>query len=422
MGVNDYLSSLSDNPYFGAGAGLFGVGIAAQVARKGGMILSTALKRKFVLTMEVPSTDKSFEWLMTWITAKGAQQTQHLSVQTLFQRSDVSGKVSTKFDFIPSPGIHIMLYKSHFIRVQRERENKMINFETGTPWETVTLSTLGTSRQLFVDMLEEARAFGLEGTQGLTRVYKPEGQPPEWRVTGQPMRPRPLHSVVLDAGVAEHLLEDVKEFIANSRWYQDRGIPYRRGYLLFGPPGCGKSSFITALAGELEHSICLLNLSMRGMNDDWLAKLMSEAPPESILLLEDVDAAFSSREAEDSMKFSGMSRLTLSGMLNALDGVMSSEGRILFMTTNYVDRLDPALIRPGRVDVKKEIGHVTESQLARMFARFYPDVDSDMAATFAQEALRTQSGISAAQVQALFMFYKENPDHAIKMAGIMHKL
>ena len=92
------------------------------------------------------------------------------------------------------------------------------------------------------------------------------------------------------------------------------------------------------------------------------------------------------------------------------------------MTTNYVDRLDPALIRPGRIDVKREISHVTSSQLASMFIRFYPDSPPEMAREFAAEALKTQDALSAAQVQALFMFYKENPEHALKMANIIHKL
>ena len=59
-----------------------------------------------------------------------------------------------------------------------------------------------------------------------------------------------MDSVVLDADISERLLADVREFIGTPEWYRDRGIPYRRGYLLYGPPGCGKSSFITALAGE----------------------------------------------------------------------------------------------------------------------------------------------------------------------------
>ena len=84
------------------------------------------------------------------------------------------------------------------------------------------------------------------------------------------------------------------------------GIPYRRGYLLHGPPGCGKSSFITALAGELGFSICVLNLSERGLSDDRLHHLLAVAPTESIILLEDVDAAFVSRE--DTAQVSRMRR------------------------------------------------------------------------------------------------------------------
>jgi chaperone BCS1 len=73
------------------------------------------------------------------------------------------------------------------------------------------------------------------------------------------------------------------------------GIPYRRGYLLYGPPGSGKSSFIQALAGKLSYNICLLNLSQRGLMDDKLNHLLMNAPERSFILLEDVDAAFNKR-------------------------------------------------------------------------------------------------------------------------------
>lgn len=74
------------------------------------------------------------------------------------------------------------------------------------------------------------------------------------------------------------------------------GIPYRRGYLLYGPPGSGKSSFIQALAGSLDYNICVLNLSERGLTDDKLNHLLANAPERSIMLLEDIDAAFSQRQ------------------------------------------------------------------------------------------------------------------------------
>lgn len=96
----------------------------------------------------------------------------------------------------------------------------------------------------------------------------------------------------------------------------------------------------TALAGELDYSICVLNLSDRGLSDDRLSHLLSVAPQQSIILLEDVDAAFVSREDSPGMKtaYEGLSRVTFSGLLNTLDGVASTEARILFMTTNYLER------------------------------------------------------------------------------------
>nr|KAF6449694.1 BCS1-like protein, ubiquinol-cytochrome c reductase complex chaperone [Molossus molossus] len=118
----------------------------------------------------------------------------------------------------------------------------------------------------------------------------------EWRPFGYPRRRRPLNSVVLEQGLADRIIRDIREFIDNPKWYTDRGIPYRRGYLLYGPPGCGKSSFITALAGELEHSICLLSLTDSSLSDDRLNHLLSVAPQQSLVLLEDVDAAFLSRD------------------------------------------------------------------------------------------------------------------------------
>jgi chaperone BCS1 len=71
----------------------------------------------------------------------------------------------------------------------------------------------------------------------------------EWRLFGRPRRKRPLNSVILDKGIMENLINDVDRFVSRPKWYIDRGIPYRRGYLLYGPPGSGKTSAIMALAG-----------------------------------------------------------------------------------------------------------------------------------------------------------------------------
>ncbi|XP_072117166.1 mitochondrial chaperone BCS1 isoform X1 [Mobula birostris] len=290
----------------------------------------------------------------------------------------------------------------------------MVDLNTGIPWETVTLTSLGTNRHIFQDILTEARELAFKQQVGKTVMYTAVGS--EWRLFGFPRRRRPLSSVVLDGGISEKIIQDVKDFIGNPKWYTDRGIPYRRGYLLYGPPGCGKSSFITALAGQLEYSICLMSLSDRSLTDDRLNYLLSVAPQQSIILLEDVDAAFVSRDLakENPTVYQGMGRLTFSGLLNALDGVASTEARLVFMTTNHLDRLDPALIRPGRVDCKQFIGYCSHWQLCQMFQRFYPEQPAALAEQFADRALAVSDSISAAQVQGHFLLFKLEPLRAIE--------
>ncbi|KAI8128372.1 Mitochondrial chaperone BCS1 [Lucilia cuprina] len=320
-----------------------------------------------------------------------------------------TGKIQTKYDFIPSIGKHLMYYRGVWIQVERNREQQTLDLHMGVPWESVTLTAFGRNKQLYFDILEDARQLALEATEGKTIMYTAMG--PEWRPFGHPRRRRPVSSVVLDKGVSEQIISDCKEFISNSQWYTDRGIPYRRGYLLYGPPGCGKSSFITALAGELEYGICLLNLSERGLTDDRLNHLLNVAPEQSIILLEDVDAAFASREdvSKQSAAYDGLNRVTFSGLLNCLDGVASTEARIVFMTTNYLDRLDPALIRPGRVDVQTYVGFCSEYQLVEMFKRFYKQEDNsvnDYASDFAKAVLAVGKPVSPAQIQGYFMKHK----------------
>lgn len=137
--------------------------------------------------------------------------------------------------------------------------------------------------------------------------------------------------------------------------------------LLYGSPGTGKTSFIHALAGELALNIYVINLSSKNLTDDSLADLISLAPAQCLLLIEDIDAAFVQRESKD-----GSSQVTFSGLLNSVDGVSAQEGRLLCLTTNHLERLDEALIRPGRVDVRAHFGKATQSQVKELFIRFYP--------------------------------------------------
>ena len=183
---------------------------------------------------------------------------------------------------------------------------------SGTPWETVTFTTLSRDRSLFPSLLSEARDLAMREQEGKLVLHTAWGT--EWRPFGLPRRKRPLGSVVLADGVSDRIERDVRAFLQRRQWYADRGektiffpaanlavskptlgIPYRRGYLLHGPPGSGKTSFIQALAGSLSYDICLLNLSERGLGDDKLNHLLSNAVERSFVLIEDIDAAFNKR-------------------------------------------------------------------------------------------------------------------------------
>lgn len=110
-----------------------------------------------------------------------------------------------------------------------------------------------------------------------------------------------MDTVILDKEINEFIFKDVKQFLKSEDWYRGVGAPYRRGYLFYGPPGTGKSSFVQAIASQIDYKLCVMNLS-HGFNDDSLCLRMADAPANSIILLEDIDAIFVSRESTNKKK------------------------------------------------------------------------------------------------------------------------
>ncbi len=137
--------------------------------------------------------------------------------------------------------------------------------------------------------------------------------------------------------------------------------------------------------------IASLDIGRVTLTDDDLREAMMCAPKRSLIAIEDVDAVFTGREGGE--KRPGVS---FSGLLNAIDGVAAQEGRALVMTTNHKERLDPALIRPGRADVHTELGLVSAATARRLFERFFPG-ERDLAEAFERRLGDQQH--SPAQIQ-----------------------
>lgn len=391
-------ATMMSNPYFHAGAGLYSLTMLAVVGRYGAKTVTALLKRKFVISMETTSRDASYEWLMQWLSRHPTFSFQQLSVMSHNVTIHANEETTANCSFVPCPNIpHWLLHNGWPIMVYRKRQ---VERAAGSDvLEMLEMSTLGVGSTVMRDILAEARLQAVRRDSDRTVIYHNGGG--RWMRNQEDNRSRrSLSSVILEGNAREHLVDDVKLFLDSKAYYQNLGVPYRRGYLLHGPPGCGKSSLVLALAGELRLAICLLSLSNRNVDDEALNNLLNSAPLRSIVLLEDIDRAFS----QDC-------RVTMSGLLNALDGVAAQEGRLVFMTTNHVHKLDAALIRPGRADLKLEIGLMSKKQCEVLFYKFFPDAPPELAHEFSRKLPAMQ--ISVAQVQSHLFVHRKSAAGAV---------
>ncbi|CAH1437229.1 unnamed protein product [Lactuca virosa] len=193
-------------------------------------------------------------------------------------------------------------------------------------------------------------------------------RPPNWMSVNLD-HPANFTTLAMDSGIKEKVIKDLDRFVERREYYRKVGKAWKRGYLLYGPPGTGKSSLIAAMANYLNFDIYDLELTNVHSNSDLRALLLATTN-RSILVVEDIDCsvALHDRVARETVKESSLIRLypkenkvTLSGFLNLIDGLWSSCGdeRIIIFTTNRKNKLDPALLRPGRMDVHIHMSYLT---------------------------------------------------------------
>ncbi|KAL3723227.1 hypothetical protein ACJRO7_035413 [Eucalyptus globulus] len=207
--------------------------------------------------------------------------------------------------------------------------------------------------------------------------------------------PATFETLAMEPNKKREIMNDLKKFSEGKEYYTKIGKAWKRGYLLYGPPGTGKSTMIAAMANFLNYDVYDLELTAVKDNTE-LKKLIIETSSKSIIMIEDIDCSLDltgqrkkmekdddddDDETDNPVKKMEKeekkgSKVTLSGLLNCIDGIWSACGgeRIVIFTTNHVDKLDPALIRRGRMDKHIEMSYCC-FEAFKVLARNYLDID-----------------------------------------------
>lgn len=181
---------------------------------------------------------------------------------------------------------------------------------------------------------------------------------------------RCMESISL-SGRGDALLDEINHFLSpeSEELHRKLGVPYKRNYILYGPPGTGKSSLINSIASELDYQIAIIHFDS-SLTDMKFLRAVQTIPEKTILLLEDIDHIFQERKKNDEMK----NAISFSGILQVLDGFASQYKLITMITTNFIDVLDKALIRKGRIDKLIELDYADKEQIRHMYERFVPNL------------------------------------------------
>lgn len=354
------------------------------------------------MMITVKDDDAVFVWVKEWfLDQKFLKRVRRVDLDTTLQSEPVA--------LIPAPGVHWFCYAGRpfqvwFTRTENTRER------TAKRMESLTFRTVGRKQvflRQFVDDIVHSHN-RRRGVQSWLYTYN-DG----WDYSRNYM-PRLLESVVLQSGDKEQLVEDITRFRSSKQRYSRLGVPYHRGYLFYGPPGTGKTSLVSAVAAHFALSVYCVNLTE--FNDRSLMAAVNEVPRDSVLLFEDIDCMKGGQKREPANradkpgdkreKESANNGVTLSGLLNVLDGFFAPTGVLFMMTTNHMEALDLALLRPGRIDYKLYLGKASDAQKVDLYLRFFPDASEVEAGEFVRTCSHAET---MAEFQGLLLGLAEDP-------------
>lgn len=313
-------------------------------------------------------------------------------------------------------GRTIFIFKSRLFILNRWKEEAS---QTTQVKETIKITLIGRSHDIFSKLFNIIKK---ENEQ--EHLLKIHTWSDGW-VQSDHQHKRSLDTVIIDKQIKRDLINSIDNFINDKEWYFKHGIPWRFGIFFDGPSGTGKTSLIKAVSSYYDKHLYIINLAR--MSDETLERALSCVPYDAIVAIEDIDTSnLGKRDLEfRNNTITGMentesgpitstlrssnsevcSTLSLGGVLNAIDGISSSEGRILIATSNDKDSLDGALLREGRFDFKRHIGYMTDDTMREYMSRFYEQDFTDY---------KVKKDIPPCKVQKLVFENRHNPNNVLK--------
>jgi chaperone BCS1 len=337
------------------------------------------------MMITVKDDDSAFQWVKEWfLEQEFLRRIRRVDLDTTIRGAEMA--------LIPAPGRHLFWHARRPFWVWFYRSEDT-HGRSQRRIESLTFRTIGRDQAFLKRFVNEIVACHHKKASVASYLHVYDDY---WTYV-QAYSPRLIDSVILKPGEKEHLMQDLERFRASRTRYRRLGVPYHRGYLLYGPPGTGKTSLVSALAAKFGMSIYVVNLTE--FTDRTLKTAMNEVPENSVILFEDIDCMRSGNRRSEASERSEKHQdavggetenapprfgVTLSGLLNVLDGVHAPENVVYVMTTNKVESLDPALLRPGRIDYRLYMGEASESQRIELYRRFFPKASEHEAREFAQ--------------------------------------
>lgn len=366
-------TQFTSNPVF---AGMISAGILAGVVYQLRALPGYVWKlfaSQFLLRLDVHHDDKAYRELSLWL-SKHEDGTKARRVMLASYWNPVAERTET----IVTPGAGWLRLREdgRVFYVRREiKEPSPDSGMMGQRQETLRIFTLGRDPEVFKRLATKTSTIFEDPTS--IPIFQATGSG-GFTMAGRRTK-RSLDTIDIPADQKARIIAKLDEFMASRESYNAKAIPWRMGLLLEGIPGSGKTSLICAIASYLNRPVHLINPAIME-KDSNLQDAVANAGS-GIVVIEDIDsipAVLKRKVADDgSVEVSEQAKpgsgLTLSGFLNAFDGVASHEGRILIVTSNHADALDPAMLRPGRIDMRENLGVIAEAEVRSMARRLRPD-------------------------------------------------